>query len=131
LFDSVLRGENEPLKTYGIRLCLSGLRETWLHYLETNKDLIISRRRDALLEQFPSSVFTDLSGQSYYGWKAVRLLKQNEKETETGYKPESDNYYIFKKYQENYFSFIASDEQASALSDSGAKPELFSGALAC
>jgi hypothetical protein len=109
LFDSVLRGENEPLKTYGIRLCLSGLRETWLNYLEVNKDLIISRRRDALLEQFPSSIFTDLTGKSYYGWQAIRLLKQKEKEAKAGYNPESDDYYIFKKYQERYFSLIASD----------------------
>ncbi len=103
LFDSVLRGENEPLKTYGIRLCSQGLRDTWLRYLEVNKDLIIAKRRDALLERFPNSVFTDLSGQSYYGWQAVKLLKQKEKELQKGYSRANDNYYIFKEYQKRYF----------------------------
>ncbi len=65
LFNNVLRGKNEPLKTYGIRLCEQGLRDTWLKYLDENVDGIIKKRRDALLERFPHSVFTDLSGKSY------------------------------------------------------------------
>ncbi len=65
LFNNVLRGKNEPLKTYGIRLCEQGLRETWLKYLDKNIDGIIKKRRDALLERFPHAVFTDLSGKSY------------------------------------------------------------------
>ncbi len=65
LFDNVLRGKNEPLKTYGIRLCEQGLRDTWLQYLDENIDGIIEKRRDALLERFPRAVFTDLSGESY------------------------------------------------------------------
>ncbi len=65
LSDSELRGKNEPLKTYGIRLCSQGLRDTWLRYLDVNKDLIIAKRRDALLERFPNAIFTDLSGKSY------------------------------------------------------------------
>jgi hypothetical protein len=65
LFDNVLRGKNEPLKTYGIRLCEQGLRDTWLKYLKENIDGIIKKRRDALLERFPHAVFTDLSGKSY------------------------------------------------------------------
>jgi hypothetical protein len=100
LFDNVLRGENEPLKTYGIRLCEQGLRNTWLRYLEVNEDLIIAKSRDSLLGRFPNGVFTDLSGQSYYGWKAKRLLNQKEKEKQEGYNPESDNYYVFRKYIE-------------------------------
>jgi hypothetical protein len=104
LYDNVLRGENEPLKSYGIRLCEQGLRDTWLRYLEVNKDLIISKRRDALLERFPNSVFTDLTGQSYYGWQAVKSLKQKEKELRADYNPASDNYYLFKQYQKAYYS---------------------------
>jgi hypothetical protein len=65
LFGNVLRGKNEPLKTYGIRLCEQGLRDTWLQYLDKNIDGIIKKRRDALLERFPHAVFTDLSGKSY------------------------------------------------------------------
>ncbi len=65
LFGNDLRGKNEPLKTYGIRLCEQGLRDTWLQYLDENIDGIIKKRRDALLERFPHAVFTDLSGRSY------------------------------------------------------------------
>jgi hypothetical protein len=106
LFDNILRGENEPLKSYGVRLCEQGLRDTWLRYLEVNKDLIIAKRRDALLERFPNSVFTDLSGQTYYGWQAVKLLTQKKKELHKGYDRASDNYYIFKEYQKRYFEEI-------------------------
>jgi hypothetical protein len=105
LFDNVLRGENEPLKSYGIRLCSQGLRSTWLRYLELNKDLIIARRRDALLERFPNSIFRDLSGKSYYGWKAERELRQKSKESKPGYNPASDNYRLFKAYQAQYLAF--------------------------
>ncbi len=65
LFNNVLRGKNERLKSYGIRLCEQGLRDTWLKYLDKNIDGIIKKRRDALLERFPHAVFTDLSGKSY------------------------------------------------------------------
>ncbi len=65
LSDSELRGKNEPLKTYGIRLCEQGKRRVWLAYLKENIHGIIEKRRDALLERFPHAVFTDLSGKSY------------------------------------------------------------------
>ncbi len=103
LFDNALRGETESLKNYGIRLCSQGLRDTWLRYLEVNKDLIIAKRRDALLERFPKSIFTDLSGRSYYGWQAVKLLKQKEKEKEEDYNPAFDNYHVFREFQKAYF----------------------------
>jgi hypothetical protein len=104
LFDNVLRGENEPLKSYGIRLCSQGLRSTWVRYLELNKDLIIAKLRDALLERFPNSIFKDLSGKSYYGWKAERELRQKSKESKPGYNPASDNYQLFKAYQAQYLA---------------------------
>ncbi len=63
--ESDLRGTNEPLKTYGIRLCSQGNRRVWLKYLKNNRDGIIEKRRDALLLCFPNAVFTDLSGKSY------------------------------------------------------------------
>jgi hypothetical protein len=100
LFDNALRGETESLKNYGIRLCSQGLRDTWLRYLEVNKGLLITKRRDALLGRFPNAVFTDLSGQKYYGWKARRLLNQKEKEKQKGYSPECDSYYVFREYTE-------------------------------
>jgi hypothetical protein len=65
LSDSELRGKNEPLKTYGVRLCEQGKRRVWLQYLKENTNGIIEKRRDALLERFPHAVFTDLSGKSY------------------------------------------------------------------
>ncbi len=102
LFDNVLRGEYEPLKNYGIRLCSQGLRDTWLRYLETNKDLIIANRRDAMLERFPNSVFTDLSGKSYYGWRALKEKRQREKERQSNYDAASDNYHLFRAYQSHY-----------------------------
>jgi hypothetical protein len=68
--------------------------------LEVNKGLLITKRRDALLGRFPNAVFTDLSGQKYYGWKARRLLNQKEKEKQKGYSPECDSYYVFREYTE-------------------------------
>ncbi len=65
LSNSELRGKNEPLKTYGIRLCEQGKRGVWEQYIEKYKDKIIAKRRDALLERFPNAIFTDLSGKSY------------------------------------------------------------------
>jgi hypothetical protein len=96
--DNALRGETESLKKYGIRLCSQGSRDEWLRYLEVNKNFIIAKSRDGLLERFPNSVFTDLSGQSYYGWNAKRLLNQKEKESRSEYSPESDNYYLYREY---------------------------------
>jgi hypothetical protein len=104
LFENVLRGENEPLKSYGIRLCNQGLRATWLRYLEVNRDLIIAKLRDALLERFPNSVFKDLSGKSYYGWKALREVHQKFKESQPNYDSTTDNYRLFKTYQTQYFA---------------------------
>jgi hypothetical protein len=63
--ESDLRGKNEPLKTYGNRLCEQGKRPVWLKYLKEHTDGIIEKRRDALLERFPNAIFTDLSGKSY------------------------------------------------------------------
>jgi hypothetical protein len=104
LFENVLRGENEALKSYGIRLCNQGLRATWLRYLDVNRDLIIAKRRDALLERFPNSVFKDLSGKSYYGWKALREIYQRFKESKPDYDAATDNYRLFKTYQTQYFA---------------------------
>lgn len=102
LFDNVLRGEHEPLKTYGIRLCSQGLRETWLRYLAANADLIIANRRNALLQRFPNGIFKDLSGKTYYGWQALRTKKQKEKEKQPDYDPTTDNYHLFRAYQSQY-----------------------------
>jgi hypothetical protein len=50
-----------------------------------------------------------LSGKSYYGWRAVKELKQREKEKQPGYDPESDNYYRFKVYQAQYLDAVPVD----------------------
>ncbi len=107
LFENVLRGEREPLKSYGIRLCNQGLRATWLRYLEVNRDLIIANRRDALLERFPHAIFKDLSGKSYYGWKALREIRQKLKESKSGYDAATDNYRLFKTYQAQYLASVS------------------------
>lgn len=84
LLNSELRGKNEPLKSYGIRLCSEGKRSVWLEYLENNIDVIIQKRRDALLKRFPNAVFTDLSGKSYTaadyrrGFRLVTLRDTDE-----------------------------------------------------
>ncbi len=90
LFDNCLRGEFEQLKNYGIRLCEQGLRQAWQRYLKVNAPLIIAKRRSALLDRFPNAVFTDLSGEKFYGWRAERALLR-EKFTHTPeYNPETD-----------------------------------------
>jgi hypothetical protein len=102
LFDNALRGEYEPLKNYGIRLCSQGLRDTWLRYLAVNAELIIANRRDAMLERFPNAIFKDLSGKSYYGWCALKEKRQREKERQPNYDAASDNYHLFRAYQSHY-----------------------------
>ncbi len=78
LFDNCLRGKFEQLKKYGIRLCEQGLRQTWTKYLEVNIPLIIEKRRSAMLDRFPNAIFTDLSGEKYYGWRVKRALLNPE-----------------------------------------------------
>ncbi len=90
LFDNVLRGEFEQLKNYGVRLCEQGLRETWQRYLKVNAPLIIEKRRSALLARFPNAIFTDLSGESYYGWRAERALLREKFMHTPEYNPETD-----------------------------------------
>jgi hypothetical protein len=75
-------------------------------HLDMNRDLIIAKRCDALLERFPNSVFKDLSGKSYYGWKALREIKQKLKESKPDYNPATDNYRLFKTYQTQYFASV-------------------------
>jgi hypothetical protein len=99
LFDNVLSKEKETLKKYGIRLCSQGLRNTWLNYLKVNAPLIIERRRNDLLGRFPHAVFTDLNNQTYYGWRAEKLIKQREKESKADYKAHTDKYRQFEMYR--------------------------------
>ncbi len=106
LFDNALRGENEKLKTYGIRLCEQGLRATWLRYLDANKGVMIENRRKALLERFPNAVFIDLDGETHTGWQVDKMLDQLEKESQPNYKVETDYWHKFKRYE------ITFDEQS-------------------
>jgi hypothetical protein len=90
LFDNCLSGEKETLKNYGIRLCSQGLRDTWLNYLRINAPLIIEQRRNNLLGRFPNAIFTDLSGEKFYGWKVERALLREKFAQTPEYNPETD-----------------------------------------
>ncbi len=102
LFDNVLSGEKETLKNYGIRLCSQGLRDTWLNYLRMNAPTIIEQRRNNLLGRFPNAIFTDLTNQTYYGWRAEKLIKQREKESKADYDAHADSFRQFESYQLTY-----------------------------
>jgi hypothetical protein len=103
LFDNVLRGENERIKNYGIRLCSMGLRETWLNYLKVNVPLIIEKRRNDLLGRLPNAIFTDLTGKKYYGWQAERAKIQAEKRLLPEYDAATDRYAKFEAYLSTVF----------------------------
>lgn len=103
LFDNALRGENEQIKNYGIRLCSQGLRDTWLNYLKINAPLIIARRRNDLLGRLPNAIYTDLTGKSYYGWQAERAKIQVAKRLLPEYDAATDSYRKFETYRDSVF----------------------------
>ncbi len=120
LFDNCLRGEFEQLKNYGIRLCEQGLRDTWLNYLKVNAPLIIAKRRSALLDRFPNAVFTDLSGEKFWGWRAKKLIKQSEKESKADYDVSTDSFRQFESYRVGVYDadeFKAKDDYYHFVND--------------
>jgi hypothetical protein len=58
----------------GIAMIELGLEDVWIKKLGAIKPEIIRRRRDKLLEQFPNAIFTDLTGEKYYGQDAYKFL---------------------------------------------------------
>jgi hypothetical protein len=58
----------------GIAMIELGLEDVWIKKLGEVKPEIIRRRRDKLLEQFPNAIFTDLTGEKYYGQDAYKFL---------------------------------------------------------
>jgi hypothetical protein len=58
----------------GIAMIELGLEDVWIKKLGEIKPDIIRRRRDKLLEQFPNAIFTDLTGEKYYGEDVHKFL---------------------------------------------------------
>jgi hypothetical protein len=58
----------------GIAMIELGLEDAWIKKLDAIKPEIIRRRRDKLLDQFPNAIFTDLTGEKYYGQDAYKFL---------------------------------------------------------
>jgi ribosomal protein S17E len=51
-----------------------GLEDVWIKKLGEIKPDVIRRRREKLLEQFPNAIFTDLTGEKYYGEDVHKFL---------------------------------------------------------
>jgi hypothetical protein len=102
LFIDTLRGEKEKLKNYGIRLCSLGQRAHWENYLSDQKDFLVAHEREKLLSRFPDGIYTDNTGQKFYGWRAEqsRIRKQNRLLPE--YNPATDSYRKLESYQLTY-----------------------------
>jgi G:T-mismatch repair DNA endonuclease (very short patch repair protein) len=64
----------KSLRKIGIEMCEAGKREDWLRHLEKIKNSLISRRRNRMMTRFPNGIFTDLTGQRYYGENAKSFL---------------------------------------------------------
>ncbi len=102
LFIDTLRGEKERLKDYGIRLCSLGQRAHWENYLSSHKDLLVARERQKLLDRFPDGIYTDNTGQKFYGWRAEQHRIREQKRLLPEYNPATDSYRKFESYQLTY-----------------------------
>jgi hypothetical protein len=58
----------------GIELIEAGRKDEWLSHLEKVKNLLILERRNRLLSHFPNAIFTDLSGNTFYGENVRNFL---------------------------------------------------------
>jgi hypothetical protein len=99
LFIDTLRGEKERLKDYGIRLCSLGQRAHWENYLSTQKDFLVAQQREKLLSRFPDGIYTDNSGEKFYGWRAEQRRIREQKRLLPEYNPATDSYRKFESYQ--------------------------------
>jgi hypothetical protein len=102
LFIDTLRGEKERLKDYGIRLCSLGQREHWENYLSSQKDFLVARERQKLLDRFPDGIYTDNTGEKFYGWRAEQRRIREQKRLLPEYNPATDSYRKFESYQLAY-----------------------------
>lgn len=61
-----------------------GLEAVWIQKLVEVKPKLIKYRREKLLESFPNAIFTDLTGEQYYGETAELMLLRKEFVTKAG-----------------------------------------------
>jgi hypothetical protein len=61
----------------GIAMIELGLEAVWIQKLLEVKPKLIKYRREKLLESFPNAIFTDLTGEKYYGQNAYKFLPAN------------------------------------------------------
>jgi hypothetical protein len=102
LFIDTLRGENERLKNYGIRLCSLGQREHWENYLSSQKDFLVEQQREKLLSRFPDGIYTDNTGEKFYGWRAEQRRIREQKRLLPEYNPATDTFRKLESYQLTY-----------------------------
>jgi hypothetical protein len=64
-------------------------------------------------------VFTDLTDQTYYGWRAEKLIKQRAKESKADYNAHADTFRQFESYQLTYDAdeFKAKDDYYHFVND--------------
>jgi hypothetical protein len=61
-----------------------GLEAVWIRRLLEVKPKLIKYRREKLLESFPNAIFTDLTGEKYYGETAGLILLRKQFEHRSG-----------------------------------------------
>jgi hypothetical protein len=61
-----------------------GLEAVWIQKLVEVKPKLIKYRREKLLESFPNAIFTDLTGEQYYGETAELMLLRKGFATKAG-----------------------------------------------
>ncbi len=61
-----------------------GLESVWIQKLCEIKPKLIKYRREKLLESFPNAIFTDLTGEKYYGETAGLILLRKQFERRAG-----------------------------------------------
>jgi hypothetical protein len=75
-----LTATKKSLKKIGIEMCEAGKRNDWLVHLGKIRNYLITKHRNSLLSRFPNAVFTDLTGQKYYGCNVEPLLEGKQLE---------------------------------------------------
>jgi hypothetical protein len=70
-----LTDTKKSLKKIGLEMYEAGKGKDWLIHLGKIKNYLITKHRNNLLLRFPNAVFTDLTGQKYYGCNVEPLLE--------------------------------------------------------
>jgi hypothetical protein len=76
-----LTDTRKSLKKVGLEMCENGKRKEWLIHIGKIKNYLLTTHRNNLLKRFPDAIFTDLSGEKYYGRNISPLLKGNPLES--------------------------------------------------